>query len=161
MYKGRELKGMSVFALDEQKKIAQVEDIVVDRSTGKFLGFLVSNLGIWKTNKFLPAEAIAVLSPQGVTINHKSILQRNNKNLNAVMQNGWLGAKVFDTQGSDFGTVADIVLDYPRGNLTGLEISAGLVNDLSDGRSFLPWQEIRLSNDQGFVTNISRNESLS
>ena len=162
MYKGRELKGMPVFALEEQKKIAQVEDLVVEHSTGKLLGFIVSNTGLWKTNKFLPYHAVSVLSPKGISVENKKVLQKNQKQYHALLQQDWLGAKVYDAKGADFGTVADVLLEYPQGNLSGVEISGGLVHDLSQGRTFLPWQEVRINSTHGFMTNFQQDrENLS
>ena len=146
MLKGRELKGLPVFCGGSQSELGRVQDWLIDESNGFIRALIIVGSGIWQRTHFARVENIHSVSKKGVFLKNKSFLETLPKNLLTFSQSGWLGAKILNSHGDDRGTVADIVIDndlLAGGiSLKGIEVSTGLMGDMSFGREYLPMQSV-------------------
>ncbi|MDR2712858.1 MAG: PRC-barrel domain-containing protein [Clostridiales bacterium] len=149
MLKGREIRGLAVFVGNSQEEIGRVQDLLVDDKSGRVEGLVIARLGIWQKMAYVRMEYIQFLGKAGIRVPDKKFLQPLPKNKLALSQKGWLGRKIFDAQGQDAGTVADVLVK--NGMISGWEISTGLWGDLRQGRDFLPWPSLQ-NTSQGFIS---------
>ncbi len=140
MIRGREIRGLPVFAGRKKEEIGRVQDIVVGLSGQMEALVIVSNKMLAK-NYFVECIHVKEISKKGVIVPNKANLKKRPKNLVTIGKEGWVGSKVFNTNGKDEGTVSDVIVE--DGQVTGLEISQGIVEDLSNGRIFLPWDKFK------------------
>ena len=142
MLKGREIRGLPVFAGPDKEEVGRVRDLVVDERNGLLEAFVVLSSGLWQKSFLLKTADVSAINKRGVFIAGKECLRSLPKDTPTLSQKGWVGCKLFSDSGLDKGTVADIFLE--ENMVTGLEISKGLVGDLQTGRNFLPWQSVHL-----------------
>lgn len=141
------------------KCLGRVEDLLFN-FYGAIEGFFVATNGIWKNIRFLPVAEITGIHQDYLCVQSEKSLQRIRKDILARGCQNWLGAKVFTAEGKDFATVTDVILSFPFTHLTGLEISQGIMDDLQNGRKFLPWKEIVTIEQQSVMTNKSDDSFL-
>ena len=158
MLKGRELRGLPVFCGSKQGELGRVQDWIVDESNGLIRALVIVGGGVWQRTYLARAENIHSLSKKGVFLQDKAFLQPLPKNLLTFSQAGWLGAKILNSHGDDRGTIADIVIDNDLSAggilLKGIEVSTGLMGDISSGREYLPMHSVM--HESGSFTESSR-----
>jgi len=142
MLKGREIRGLPVFAGPNNEEAGRVRDLVIDERNGLLEALVVISGGLLQKNFLLKTADVGAINKQGVFIAGKECLRNLPKDTPTLLQKGWVGCKLFSENGLDKGTVADILLE--ENMVTGLEISKGLMGDLQTGRNFLPWQSVHL-----------------
>ncbi len=140
MLKGRELKGLKVLAGTKQEEIGRISDIFACDNSGKILGFAIALNGLMQRTAFVDIVHIRQISKNGIIIPNKKNIKRLPKNMAGINDKGWIGSPILDNKKQDFGTVADILIKNCQ--ISGLEISGGLLNDLQSRRDFLPWQSV-------------------
>ena len=144
MLKGRELQGLAVYVGNLREEIGRVSDVFVNEQSGAVRGFLIVATGLWQRHFYVELRHVREISKNGLIVPNKKSIKKVPKNLHSIGQKGWLGSRLINNHGQDCGTVADIVLN--NGTVAGLEISAGIVNDLQNRRDFLPWQQVSPQN---------------
>lgn len=144
MLKGRELQGLSVYVGNLREEIGRVSDVFVDERSGAITGFAIAVAGLWQRYLYVELRHVREISKNGLIVPNKKSIKKVPKNSQSLGQKGWLGSRLVDSQGQDRGTVADILVK--NGAVAGLEISAGLLNDLQNRRDFLPWQHVNPQN---------------
>jgi uncharacterized protein YrrD len=146
MLKGREIHGLTVYAGRAQEEIGRAVDVVVDEITGALCGLIIASNGLWQKNLYVDIPHVRVLGRQGIIVPNKSHIKKMPKNLNGIKNLGWVGSQLVSREGHDLGTVADFLIK--DGRISGLEISGGIINDLTNRREFMPWENVAY--DQGF-----------
>ncbi|MCL2677871.1 MAG: PRC-barrel domain-containing protein [Clostridiales bacterium] len=159
MLKGREIRGLPVFAGPNREEAGRVRDLVISEQSGSLEALVVASGGLWQKSLLLKTADIASISALGVFISGKERLQNLPKETPTLSQKGWVGRKLFSEGGLDKGTVADILLE--ENMVTGLEISNGLVGDLQAGRNFLSWQSVHLRQESFVEENSPFSRDLS
>ena len=147
MLKGREIRGLAVYAGRNREEVGRVSDMVVDGMTVQVIGLVIQNNGMLAKNLFVELQNVRELAKTGVIVPNKSHIKKLPKRAQTLYQQGWLGSPLYSHDGMDRGTVADILVQ--DGNVAGLEISSGFVSDLHNRREFLPWQNVQ-NRDGGF-----------
>lgn len=145
MLKGRELRGLRVLAGQKKEEVGRVSDIFIDDASGRIQGFAIAAAGIVQRFYYVDIRGIREISKMGLVVPNKKSIKRIPKDMAGMMQKGWIGSRLLDYEGRDRGTVADVLVK--NGQVAGLEISAGIFNDLESRRDFLPWQSV--SPEQG------------
>jgi len=152
MLKGREILSLPVVTLEDRKQVGEVKDIIYDPYRKAVLGYLVENGGWLKDGKgFLHTEIIKrendclVIQNKGVIRGISSIPQLKeafNK------KNEIRGLRVENNEGRYIGVIQDLVIDRTTGDITGYEVSDGVIQDLLDGRVTIPNRGITISHDR-------------
>lgn len=140
MLKGREIKGLAVFAGNKQEIVGRVNDMLVDDLTGQVSALVIQSNGVLNKNLYVSLNNVRHISKKGVIVPNKKNIKRLPKNSQTLAQKGWIGSKLYSNQGEDKGTVADVLVK--DGKVAGLEVSNGLFEDLHRRREFMPWQNV-------------------
>lgn len=117
---------------------------VLDQTSGRSLG-AVTEVHIGGTpprlqalrvgSRVLPFEGIASIRRDAI-IAASDALQPKKPLPESVPE--WRGKQVMKWNGQSLGTVSDVMIDPPSGQITGLELSQSFVDDLVAGRRYLP-----------------------
>jgi uncharacterized protein YrrD len=157
LLKGREIRGLPVFAGMKKEEIGRVQDLVIDDNTGEVEGLVIAGQGMWQKIYLVRMANIKILSKKGIFVPNKSNIKRLPKESITLNQKDWLGSKLLSKNGEDKGTIADVLIK--NGMIAGLEISSGLVGDLHQRRDFIPWQNVR-QEGKNFIEGIFEQDSL-
>jgi len=158
LLKGREIKGLPVFAGMKREEIGRVVDMVVNAQSGALESLVIMGGGMWQKLLFVDLSHVRSIDKSGVIVPNKSHIKRLPKNTETLYQKGWMGSKLVSATGEDKGTVADVMIK--DGMIKGLEISSGVLGDLRSGREFMPWQNVKVDKNSFIEGNI-HDESLS
>lgn len=151
MIKGREIISLPVISLKGNKQIGEVKDIVYDCGAG-VLGYIIENGGWLKECKVLLHQDVLKIDGEAITIADEALIKKLSafpEIKEACKKGGDVrGRRVEKQDGSYVGVVQDLVLQDFSGPITGYEISDGIIQDLLDGRSTIPSQEIEIYEDR-------------
>lgn len=163
MIKGRELVSLPVVTQKERKYLGEVKDYIYDPYQKIIMGYLVENVGWLRDGKgFLHTDLIKhendclIVEDESVIRNIGTILE-----LKEVLERkvDIRGMQVEKDNGQYIGVVEDLVLDSQTGEITGYEISDGIIQDLLDGRAIIPNKGITINSDRVVTSGILDNES--
>ncbi len=170
MPKGREILSLPVVTRDERKQIGEIKDLIYDPTANKVLGYLVEAGGWLRDGKgFLHSELIKrendclVVQDESV-IRKLSTIPELKEALDK--KEDIRGLPIQYDDGQLIGVIQDLVVDEETGEITGYEISDGVIQDLLDGRITIPNKGISINSDRvvaltgiEFDTNL-KGESL-
>lgn len=138
MVKGRHLLSLPVINYNTGEQLAEIKDLIYDPYNNKLLGFLVEEGNWFWGSKVLLFDQVYHIGIDVITVSSKeSILDSaaypEIKELlkKQVKINGY---KLLSEKGKDIGTIQDLIFDPVKGNITGYEVSNGIVGDLLEGR---------------------------
>ncbi len=140
MLKGREIRGLVVYAGNQREEVGRVSDLIIREPSGQVEALVIAGNGLLQRNLYVPMVSVRSISKAGIVVPNKSQIKKLPKNAATLSQKGWLGSKLYSAQGEDKGTVADVLVK--DGKLAGLEISAGILGDLHQRREFIPWEQV-------------------
>jgi len=142
MIKGRKLHGMAVFK--NGMILGRVSDVIADPYTGKLHGFVINPTGNLGRDRFLPISGLQKITKNGLVVSESIKLTKIPPNCSRWMQIGWQNSSVYDLIGNEIGVLSDYCLE--DGKIYGFEISKGVYQDISKGRTFLSWEDLLQQN---------------
>lgn len=152
MLKGREILSLPIVTSDERKQIGEVKDLIYDPSRRIILGYLVESGGWLKEDRgFLHGDLITredgclVIKDESVIRSINSIPELREA-LN--QKRDIRGLRVEHNNGHYLGVIRDLVVNGHTGEITGYEISDGVIQDLLDGRTTIAAEGITVSPDK-------------
>ncbi|MFW5999330.1 MAG: PRC-barrel domain-containing protein [Halanaerobiaceae bacterium] len=152
--RGEELIGLSVITLNGGKIVGEVKDVVYVPVSRRLKGLLIMREG---NNFFLSAHNIHDLGRDVVIIENSDCLQecRDMPGLGIKCENNTLaGERVITENGRELGMVTDLVINEDDLEITGYELSAGLISDLLDGRNTISLEsDIQYGRDRLILKN--------
>lgn len=170
MLKGREILSLPVVTSAEKKQIGEVKDLIYDPVKNELLGYLVEIGGWLRDSKgFLHSELerydtdCLVVRDESV-VRKVSAIPRLKEALDK--KEDVRGLRVEYDDGRTIGVIQDLVLNWETAEVTGYEVSDGIIQDLLDGRITIPNRGININPDKvvapsemHFDTNL-KGESL-
>ncbi|MFH9671834.1 PRC-barrel domain-containing protein [Streptomyces sp. NPDC017405] len=137
-----ELTKRVVVTLDGEA-VAQVRDTVFDARAGRVTGFTLSGRGLLAgpLKESLPFSAVHAIGPAAVMITGETALERRDLVAGAgdAGHGQVIGAPVLTDQGTEIGTVLDVVLEAGgSGRVAGFEIAAAEDGDRRERKVFIP-----------------------
>jgi len=136
--KGRQVLSLPILTLDEGTQLGEVKDLIYDAAQGKFQGVIMEDGGWLWGAKIVRFEDIEAIGHDALTIAEASLVSstKGDSGARELCKNrkDICGYKVITQSGKDLGTVEDILLNPETGEITGYEISDGVINDLLTGR---------------------------
>ncbi|MFI9150361.1 PRC-barrel domain-containing protein [Streptomyces sp. NPDC053367] len=123
--------------------VAQIRDTVFDAQAGRITGFTLSGRGLLAgpLKESLPFSGVHAIGPSAVMIPSEAVLERRGKVVGTgeAEQGQVLGAPVLTDQGTEVGTVLDVVVEGGgSGQVVGFEIAANENLDLHKRKVFVP-----------------------
>ncbi|MBZ4645551.1 MAG: hypothetical protein PWR27_1890 [Petroclostridium sp.] len=145
MLKFSEIIGLPVISISTGNRIGVVKDIIFISTTKKILALIINNKKIMSNTKAIKVEDI-------VKAGRSAILVKDEKCVISLDQLPQLpnmkkyrdeivDLQVYTDSGVNLGTVQDASFDFEIGMLEEIEISDGIVQDLIEGRKFIPATE--------------------
>lgn len=152
MLKGREILSLPVITLDDRKEIGEVKDIIYNPLDSKILGYLV-DAGGWLTEaRGFPQSELIKIEDDCLVIKNESVIKKISQITeikNAINAKADIrGFKVECQDGRCIGVIQDLLLDENSWQITGYEISDGVIQDLLDGRTTISNQGISILPDK-------------
>lgn len=141
MLKGREIISLPVMTQNDRKQVGEVKDIVYDTLQNRVIGYIVETGGWLRDGKgFLHSELIG-RENDCLIIESPSVI----RNLHSVPELKKILDEQIDVRGMRFeyddgrfaGIIQDLVMDEQTGEISGYEVSDGIIQDLLNGRQVI------------------------
>lgn len=152
MPKGREIISLPVVTINQRKQIGEVKDLIYDPSANRLLGYLVE-CGNWLKDGsgFLHSDVVR-REENCLVVRDESVI-RNLSSIPELKQaldgkKDIRGRPVECGSGRQMGIIQDLVLDEKTSEITGYEVSDGVVQDLLEGRVTIPNKGINIYDDK-------------
>ncbi len=138
--------GHAVFELKDGREVARVCDLVVDWDQRRVTGLVVESGGIWPKRSFLPLADVRSMGDDIVTCRDASVIKPLGSHQQVAelvkKQEEIFGQRILTEEGDDIGVLADVFFDVRTGQVTGYEVSGGLLEDVMEGKDTLPPQVV-------------------
>lgn len=145
----RNIRNFPVFYKDEAAILGRVKRVIVNDD------YEIDCLIIDTTKQgqqIAPAKAIT-LGKNTVMLNNLEAMKPYSLEETLTVYEEKLGDVIFDQEGRELGMVSDLVVDRPSLKIIGIEVTAGLLRDLIDGRMVIPLEQVIWSGKTSAVLN--------
>ncbi|WP_107093193.1 PRC-barrel domain-containing protein [Streptomyces sp. MMG1121] len=136
--------------------VAQIRDTVFDPQAGRITGFTLSGRGLLAgpLKESLPFSEVHAIGPSAVMILSEAVLEKRDLVVGAdeAGHGQVIGAPVLTDQGTEIGTVLDVVIEAGNsGRVIGFEIAANENLDDRERKAFIPRGETRAVSGRALV----------
>ncbi|HHX17671.1 MAG TPA: photosystem reaction center subunit H [Clostridium sp.] len=141
MVKYSEVIGLPVICAVSGKKIGIIKDIIFCPENKKIAAFEIEKNSCEIKKKIVLKEHVINLGKDAMIIENeeKVIPFKKVKDKLGIKKKGTIiGFKIYTKYGEDIGVVKDILFDFEKNTLDGVEVSDGLIQDIVKGRNLLP-----------------------
>lgn len=138
MRKYSEIVGLPVFSSGSGKKMSNVTDIVFSKKKKAITGLIAGNKAIPQSDKGIAFEDVVSMGRDAIMVKEDLVFKKVDKDFLRDRLN-LIGLKVYTREGTNIGIVGDVLFDAETGNVEGVEMSDGLLNDIISGRNILPF----------------------
>ena len=147
MRKSKRFASMPVFSLEEGLHIGSVKEIVVDPDGKKIAALIIEQKGWFKEQRFIPYHKVYSVGDDAITIEKTSGVQRAASLPDIVRllkdKVKVIGSKIVTENGNLLGFIDEYYVEVETGNITGLEFSGSLINNVMKGRAFVDISYVR------------------
>ncbi len=144
MVKGKNLLGLSVVGQADGRNLGTVHDLFFDHDTDELLAFVLAEKDLfglidaqivpWREVRSISGDVILVESAASkVKLRDESRVHSMAKRETVLS-----GTQVLSQDGTQLGTLADMMIDETSGRIMGYEVSSGFISDTLRGKKFLP-----------------------
>lgn len=150
----RDLIGRPVIELDSGRYLGEAREVIVDLSNGTVVGVVVQRGRWFRSTWFLPFENVLSCGDGAVTVeNEEALISRGQfAQRKGTGQHQLVGKRVLNDQGRDLGTLDDIFFDPGSFEVTGYQISSGIIQDLLEGKRSIPAVPLMLGFDAVIIS---------
>ncbi|MCS0603018.1 PRC-barrel domain-containing protein [Streptomyces sp. LP11] len=140
--------------------VARIKDTVFDAGAGRITGFTLSGRGLLAgpLKRSLPFSGVHAVGPAAVMIPSEAVLEDRK----AVMRSGGsasggvIGAPVLTDEGTEIGTVRDLVVETgTSGRVVGFEVAANAHFDPERRKVFIPRGQTLAVSGEALVVPVS------
>ncbi|MGE5559858.1 MAG: PRC-barrel domain-containing protein [Chloroflexota bacterium] len=150
----RDLIGRPVLELNSGRYIGEAREIIVDLSSASVVGIVVQRGRWFRSTWILPFENVLSCGDGVITVADDDALIAHGE-FDQGRSSGrqqLVGKRILSEQGRDLGTLDDIFFDPASCAVTGYQISAGVVQDLLEGKRSMPAVPLLLGYDAVIVS---------
>ncbi|WP_418792285.1 PRC-barrel domain-containing protein [Phosphitispora sp. TUW77] len=152
MLKGRGIISQPVIALNSGKQVGEVKDLIYDIDENRVIGYLVENGGWLRNSKGFLHKEIFRHENESLIIIDESVIKPI-KYIPALKEiindkRDIRGLRVESDNGQSIGIIQDLIIDENTGEITGYEISDGVIEDLLKGRFSIPNTGVIIGQDR-------------
>lgn len=136
-----EIIGLPVICIENGKKLGVVEDIIFCPSHKQARALVLERKGCQIRKKAILVKDIHHLGNDAVVVNDCGCMgSMKNERISGELRDkgNVLGLRVYTKEGEDIGVVKDVLFDYEKGTIEGVEVSDGLIQDIMSGRNIVP-----------------------
>ncbi len=158
MYKGTDIVGKPVVAVENGAVVGKIKDIIFDSEAKQVLGFLVEEKGLFHDARIIPFAKVKAIGTDAVTIPGEFDIIKASADPaihNAIHNKGMVtkGTPIVSEGGQELGSISDLFFDEVSGMLEGYEVSNGIFKDAYQGKAFMPATHFRKGEDLAVVPN--------
>jgi len=148
----KKLLNIPVVEITSGKLIGTLKDVIYIPPYQSISAIVVEENSLFKNTKVISKDYIRKLGEDVAMILKKD---ESHTGYELYKNQSILGAKVIGDGGEEIGIIEDIILDDSGLNVLGFEATAGIVQDLLEGRIFIPYSNNLLFNGNTLmVSNI-------
>jgi uncharacterized protein YrrD len=146
MLKGKSVIGKDVMSRADGEKVAELKDIIISKDHGHVLAILTHGGGVFGKPSVVPFAKIVSFGKDAVMVTDKASEQAAEaeptikESLDS--KDHLVGKRVITERGDVQAKVNDIFFDETSGNIVGLELVGGVVDNSPDGTAYLPTGDI-------------------
>lgn len=136
-----EVIGLPVIYVIDGKKAGIIKDIIFCLESKKVIAFEIERNSYEIKKKIVLKEDVINLGKDAIVIedeNKITTFKKAKDSFGIKKKSTIIDSKVYTKHGEDIGIVKDILFDFQKGTLDGVEISDGLIQDIVQGRNVLP-----------------------
>ena len=157
--KGREIISLPILDESSGKDLGEVKNLIYDLHNKKLTALIIEDGGwLWGKN-IIYLKDIETIGKDVVIILSADIIICTAQDSEAKKLTrdfyDLIGNKVITQSGKDLGIIEDIIFEVDTGEITGLEISNGILADLIDGRSEIAFPQDIVLGDQSIIVGES------
>ena len=164
MRKSKRFASMPVFSLEEGLHIGSVKEIVVSPNDKRVAALIIEQKGWFREQRFIPYHKVYSVGDDAVTIEKTSGVQRATGLPDIVKllkdKIKVIGAKIVTENGNLLGFIDEYYVEIETGNITGLEFSGNLINNVIKGRAFLDISFVRTIGREIVIVNNEAPENV-
>lgn len=141
MLKYGDVLGLPVICGNDGKKIGMVKDVIFCLKTKKVKGFLLEPGRYETTKKIAMFGDVLNIGGGAVIINNCLNIKTVNKagyETEFKLRGRINGSRIYSKSGEDLGIVKDVLFDINTGQIEGVEVSNGILQDIYQGRRVVP-----------------------
>ncbi|MFX4262860.1 PRC-barrel domain-containing protein [Pelotomaculum propionicicum] len=147
MRKSKRFASMPVFSLEEGLQIGSVKELVVDPAGKRIAALVIEQKGWFKEQRFIPYHKVHSVGDDAITIEKTSGVQKaaGLPDIVKLLKDKVkiIGAKIVAENGNVLGFIDEYYVEVDTGNITGLEFSGSIINNVIKGRAFLDISYVR------------------
>lgn len=147
MRKSKRFASMPVFSLEEGLQIGRVKELVVDPAGKRIAALVIEQKGWFKEQRFIPYHKVHSVGDDAITIEKTSGVQKaaGLPDIVRLLKDKVkiIGAKIVAENGNVLGFIDEYYVEVDTGNITGLEFSGSLINNVMKGRAFIDISYVR------------------
>ncbi len=150
MLKGRKILSLPVVTQEDNKPIGEIKDIIYDPEKNQIVGYLVDIGGWLREGKGFLHVDLLKREEDCLVIKDESVIKKISKmdHVREAIDKDIRGLKVELEDGRCIGVIQDVLVDDKTGEITGYEISDGVIQDLLDGRSTISNEGLNILADR-------------
>jgi uncharacterized protein YrrD len=142
LHRYSEVLNLPVICANDGKKAGFVKEIIFCPVNREVKAFILEHKGLDIKKRVVLFKDVLNLGKDAVIVDNHSCISEMGRAvyLNTFRdEGGILGLKIYSKSGDDLGVVKDVIFDWKTGRIEGVEVSDGLLQDVVQGRSILPF----------------------
>lgn len=156
--------GLPVITANTGLKVGSLKDVVFRRDNKAVIAYIIEK-GVHplKGDVILRRDVLSLGNDALIIENMDCMLEykKFKKSFEMRERVELRGLKIYTQSGEDIGIVQDVLFDYRTGKVEGVQVSDGLLQDIFEGRSILPFLgKIKIGNDNILVDNEAVEEMI-
>lgn len=152
MLKTSEIIGYSVFCKDSNYKEGEVKDIILNFKDFKIESLIVEHNNFFHTTKILDFNNIYSIENETINIKFNKNLKPYKRKKNKKNTYTSMGLEVINEKGEILGFIKDIVFKKNDGNILGIILTNGVIDDILTGIQIIPIDnELIIKNEKMIV----------
>lgn len=146
MLKGKSVIGKDVLSRADGEKIATVKDIIMSKDHTRIVALLTDGGGLFSKARMVPMTKVVSFGKDAVVVTDRNsdMEAQDDPTVKESLdsKDKLIGKTVFTERGDEQAKVGDIYFDEASGNIVGLELTGGVLDNSADGTAYLPVEDI-------------------
>jgi len=143
--RGSDLIGKPIITFDTGRRLASVEDLLVDPERNQVLALLIDSGAVFASAKVVPYGHIKSIGENAIVVPKHDVIYQVSRipELKRVMDRRTVkGMRVYSETGDRLGTVGDMIIDDQTGEVLYYEVTGGALGDAMKGKRTIVPAEI-------------------
>lgn len=146
MLPSKKFLSLPIISLKEGQQIGFVRNLVIDPRARAVAALIVDPKGFFKEQRIIPFSRVVSIGENAITVSTESQVEKAT-NLPDILEllkekTAIIGIKIITTDGKTLGIVDEFYIDCVDGSISSLDISAGKIEGLFNGKARLKADEI-------------------